>query len=213
MKKLLPLILMVLCGLPGPARADFAAGRHYQELFQAQPVDTGAKIEVREFFWYGCPHCYSLEPTLEKWLKTKPANVAFVRVPAALRDSWAPQARAYFAFEALGVTDKLHAPLFRAIHEDQHELNSAQSLAEFAAGHGVDKTKFLNAYNSFAVDQQTRRAGQFGQRYELDGVPTIVVDGKYRTSATMAGGGDELMRVVDFLIKKAAAARAKAKPK
>lgn len=208
-RRLRILAVFLFAGLPAAGAAEFTAAVHYQELFQAQPVETGDKIEVRELFWYGCPHCYDLEPHLDKWLKTMPPNAAFVRMPAVLRDSWSPGARAYYAFAALGALSKLHGTFFKAIHGQKRKnlVSSPEAIADFAAENGVDRQKFLDAYNSFAIDSKARQAAAMVGRYEADGVPTIVVDGRYRTSPSMAGGHERLGEIIDFLIRKAAAER------
>jgi len=213
-RRLCLLALFLIAGSPAGA-AELSTGVQYQELFQAQPVETGDKIEVRELFWYGCPHCYHLEPYLEKWLKTMPANAAFVRMPAVLPDnpnrvSWRPDARAYYTFEALGVVDRVHGALFKAIHAQKRKdlVTSPTALADFAAENGIDRQKFLDTYNSFGVDSKVRQAAAMFGRYEADGVPTIIIDGKYRTSPSMAGGHERVGEVMDFLIRKAAAERA-----
>jgi thiol:disulfide interchange protein DsbA len=212
MKKLiLGLIVGLVCVYaPAQAKPQYTEGQQYIELFQPQPVDTGDKIEVRELFWYGCPHCYALEPFLEKWLKHKPANVEFIRMPAVLRESWAPLARAYYTFKVLGVADKLNGAVFRAIHEEHQDLNNLDTLTAFAVKHGIERKAFLDAYNSFAVNADLRRSEVVGKRYGADGVPTIIVDGRYRVTAGMAGGHEDMLRVVDFLIKKAEADRKRA---
>jgi len=179
----------------------------YVELFQAQPVVTGDKIEVRELFWYGCPHCFDLEPTLERWLEHKPDNVTFIRTPAVLRDSWAIHARTYYAFEAMGLVDKLHEAFFDALHLKKQRLITPDAIADWVAQQGVDRQKFLDAFNSFAVDSHVRQAALVGRRYEADGVPTIIVDGKYRTGVGMAGGHEALIKVIESLVQKAAAER------
>ena len=207
MKKLTYALLLYFSLMPGAGRADYTEGIEYVRLPQSQPVETGNKIEVREFFWYGCPHCYALEPAINKWLKTKPANAQFVRMPAILSPSWEPHARTFYAFEALGVTDKLHSAFFNAIHVRGQALNNESSIAEFVAKHGVDKEKFLKAYNSFSVNAFVKNAVQMAQRDGIEGVPTLILDGKFRTGSSMVGGHDALMHLVDYLIKKSAAER------
>jgi len=187
--------------------ADYIQGKQYVVLDPAQPVDTGKKIEVRELFWYGCPHCYHLEPELNRWLKAMPSNTEFVRMPAVLRSSWAPHARAFYTFEALGVTAKLHDKLFDAIHKDGRHIDDLKGLADFAAENGVDRKLFTETYNSFGVDSEVRKAQVMGRNYQADGVPTIIVDGKYRTTASMAGSHPVLIKVINFLVKKAKAER------
>lgn len=189
----------------------YIEGIHYLEVPEPQPVETGRKIEVREVFWYGCPHCYTLEPTIKSWLKTKPANAEFVRVPGILRAEWEPHARAFYTFQALGALDKLHEPFFRAIHQKRQALNDVQSIADFAAAHGIDKSRFRQVYNSFGVNTKVNKAKQAGERYRLNAVPTLIVDGTYSTSPTMAGGNKAVMDVVNFLVEKAAGERKKTK--
>jgi len=205
MKKWFVLVLFVLFG--PPAHAQFLEEVEYKRI-PPQPVETGARIEVREFFWYGCPHCYTLEPFLEKWQKTLPKNAQFVRTPAVFNERWAVHARAYYAFEVLGITGKLHNALFRALHVDKQPLYDPQSLADFVGKHGGNAKTFLDAYNSFGVQASVNRAVQVGQGADIRSVPTLVVDGRYVTDANIAGGYDRVPLVLDFLIKKAAAERA-----
>jgi len=203
MNKLVLALLMAFTLVLPAAAQQYVEGVQYTELFQRQPVVTGDKIEVRELFWYGCPHCFDFEPDLNKWRKSMPKDAAFVRMPAVLRDNWEPHARAYYAFQALGVTDKLHSVLFDAIHVKKEKLFDADALADFAAAHGIERKAFLDAYNSFGVDSEVRKAKLLGRQYEADGVPTIIVDGRYRTTAHMAGGFEQLVKLMDFLVAKA----------
>lgn len=198
--------LFALLLLPISSQAQFLEGVEYTRI-NPQPVETGAKVEVREFFWYGCSHCFSLEPSLEKWLKTLPKGVQFVRTPGIFNERWAVHARAYYAFEALGITAKMHHALFRALHVDKRPLNDAESLAAFVAEKGGDRKAFLDAYHSFGMQANLNRATQAGRAYNIDSVPTLIVDGKYMTNANVAGGYDKVPQVLDFLIKKAAAER------
>lgn len=186
---------------------EFAPGVHYFKLKQPQPVQTGDKVEVLELFWYGCPHCFDLEPHIEKWLKTKPANAEYVRLPAVLRRSWAFHARAFYTFEALNVVDRLHADFFDEIHKRKNRVNTTQQLESFVAQRGVEKEKFYDAYNSFTVDSKLRHAQLMSGRYEASGVPTFIVDGKYRATASSAGGLQALLELVTHLVEKAAGER------
>lgn len=206
--RLVTILVLWLGVAVGPAwSANFSAGVHYFELLEPQPVQTGKQIEVLELFWYGCPHCYTLEPTVDKWLKTKPENAELVRLPAILRDSWTFHARVYFSFEALDVLDKLHVEFFDEIHKRRNRINSLEALTPFLASHGISKDDFLDAYDSFAVDSKLRHALLMSNRYETTGVPTMIVDGKYRATASSAGGHQELMDLVNFLVVKAAEER------
>lgn len=206
------LIYRLLLGLwftPAIAVAQFQEGVHYQDIAFPQAVETGEKIEVREFFWYGCPHCYDLEPGLKRWLKTLPANAQFILLPA-VTPRWEPHARVFYAFEALGMRGKLHVPFFDAIHKDKRKLNDLDSMAAFAAEQGVDKDAFRRAYRSFGVNLQVEQARKVGEAYLINSVPILIVDGKYLTSPRMAGGSSEMLKLLDYLIGKAAGERKKA---
>ena len=202
--------LFVLLLLPFSGQAQLLEGVEYTRV-SPQPVETGGKVEVREFFWYGCSHCYALEPSLDKWLKTLPKSAQFVRTPAVFNEQWAVHARAYYAFETLGITAKMHHALFHALHADKRPLNNADGLAAFVAEKGGDRTAFLDAYNSFGMQANLNRALQAARAYNIESVPTLIVDGKYMTNANIAGGYDKVPKVLDFLIKKAAAERSAAK--
>lgn len=189
--------------------APFEEGRHYAEVPFPQPVETGKQIEVREFFWYGCPHCYTLEPALNRWLTKKPANVAFVRTPGTAQ-RWLAHAQAFYTFEALGVTERLHGPFFQAVQQGR-KLDDEKSIAQFAKEHGVDPAKFREAYNSFGVRLEVEKARRTNEAYGINSVPTITVDGKYVTSPALAGGEEAVLKVIDFLVQKAARERAPAR--
>lgn len=208
MKKLFGLLAIAALFLPPLASAEFREGVDYTRVNPAQPVETGARIEVREFFWYGCPHCFTLEPVLEKWQKSMPKNAQFVRTPAVFNERWAVHARAYYAFEALGMTAKMHSALFHALHVDKRPLVDADSLAAFVAEKGGDRQAFLNAYNSFSMPANVNRALQAGRAYNIESVPTLIVDGKYMTSANIPGGPERLPQVLNHLVKLAASERA-----
>ncbi len=173
----------------------------YETISPAQPTQNQDKIEIIEFFWYGCPHCYSLEPLMEKWLKTLPDNVEFIRQPAVFNDVWGKHAKAYFVAEALGVVDKVHADLFDEIQNKKQKLTSEDDLAKFFVAHGVDETKFREAYNSFLVDSKLRQAKAMGPRYGLTGVPAIIINGKYKTTGVLAKSHENMIKVMDQLIK------------
>lgn len=207
MKKLIGLAAMAILLLPALAGAQFLEGVEYTRV-GPQPVETGAKVEVREFFWYGCPHCFTLEPVLEKWHKTMPKGAQFVRTPAVFNERWAVHARAYYAFEMLGITAKMHNALFQAMHVDKRPLFDAESLAAFVAEKGGDRKAFMEAYNSFGMQANVNRAVQAGRAYNIESVPTLIVDGKFMTNATIAGGPERVPQVLNFLIKLAATERA-----
>lgn len=182
--------------------AVYQEGKEYELVTPPQPTTTGDKIEILELFWYGCPHCYKFEPYIQRWLKKKPAHVEFVRLPAILPPRWAFLARAFYTAQVLGVLDKINEPLFAAIHELKRSLDNEQALAGFFAEHGVAQQDFHRVFRSFAVDSKVRRAMDLSRRYGVRGVPSVIVNGKYRTSPGQAGGAANVLKVIDFLIKK-----------
>jgi thiol:disulfide interchange protein DsbA len=188
--------------------ASFDEGIEYKTVPEPKRLEAGADVEVLELFWYGCPHCYRLEPAIKDWLETKPDGVTFRRLPAAASSRWIPHAKAYFAAEQLGALDKLHEPLFAALHDERRKVFTDEQLIAFAAEQGIDEEAFRNAYQSFPVDMQVRESAELVRRYQLSGVPAIVVNGKYITGVTEAGGRDQLFEVIDFLIEKEKAASA-----
>lgn len=173
----------------------------YETLTVAQPVQNPDKVEVIEFFWYGCPHCYHLEPAMEAWLKTKPANVEFIRQPAVFSELWGKHAKAYFTAEALGVVDKVHADFFDSIQNKKLKLTSEDELAKFFVAHGVKEEDFHTAYNSFLVDTKMRKAESIGKDYGITGVPALIVNGKYRVTGPSAKSQENMLTVVNDLIK------------
>lgn len=199
-------LVLALSLVPAGASLGAQKGRDYLALKTAQPVETGDKIEVREFFWYGCPHCYSIEPALENWLKRKPANVEFVRTPATA-PHWLAHARAYYAFAALGATDRTHGAFFRAVHEQNRRLDNEQALAQFAQEQGIDPAKFQDAFNSFGVRTNVEKAKRMNATYQVTSVPMVAVDGKYLTSPSLTGGEDSFVKVLEELVQQAARER------
>jgi thiol:disulfide interchange protein DsbA len=172
----------------------------YELVSPAQPTANPAKVEVIEVFWYGCPHCYRFQPYINAWARTKPDNVDYIRLPAVLNENWAIHAQAYYTEEALGVTDKIHADLFDAIHRDKRRIDSEKSLQDFFVAHGVSADQFRNTFHSFAVDSKVQRARQMTQRYGIDGTPSIIINGKYRTGPGMTQSYERLIDVMNFLI-------------
>lgn len=183
------------------AADDFKAGQHYKEI-EPQKTATGDKIEVLEFFWYGCPHCYTFEPFLNKWKASKPDNVVFTRVPAIFRPSWKVQARTYYALEAMGKLDPAHQQIFDAIHKKRTKLTSMNQMADFLAKNGIDRDAFVKEYRSFSVDSKVRKANKLLKAYNVSGVPTVAVNGKYMTDGRSAGSYPKMIEVMNHLIKK-----------
>jgi len=188
-------VLACMLSFVSSAYAELVKGRDYSVIEPAQPVGSGGKIEVLEFFWYGCPHCNRLEPHLNAWLKRKPADADFKRVSAAFRESWLPLARAHYTLQALGLADKLHGELIAAIH-DQKTLaiktlgDDPAPLFDWMAAKGVDRKKFVDAYNSPAVVARTRTTIETTRKYALPDVPAVVINGRYVLALSMAAYSD-----------------------
>lgn len=168
------------------------------------PVPTEG-LEVVEFFWYGCPHCYRLEPHLEKWLETKPGNVTFRRIPAALGDKWLPHANAFYVAEELGILDKVHGDLFDRIHKQGKLTPNRRALSKFFTGHGVDGKEFDKLYRSDKVRDKVKQSILYSTRIQLRGVPALVVNGKYLVTGRSAGSHEAMIEVVDRLLAEAEA--------
>ena len=193
-----------------PQEQEFVEDIHYAELFDPVPTSVSpGKIEVVELFWYSCPHCYQMEPELEKWAANKPADVELVQIPAVFKDrsgkpspAWALSARAYYALEALGKAKALHPKIFTAIHEQGRRLNSVDAFARFVASQGVDEQKFRDAMSSLAVQTKTREAIDLTERYGITGVPALIVNGRYRVLNKAISGYGEMFQIVDYLAEK-----------
>ncbi|MFM9915031.1 MAG: thiol:disulfide interchange protein DsbA/DsbL [Rhizobacter sp.] len=185
------------------AQGDFAEGQHYVKLSQPQAVPAGGKIEVVEFFWYGCPHCNAFEPALDGWQKKLPADVSFRRMPVAFREEpFTTHQRLFFAIETLGLVDTLHRKVFSAIHLDHARLDKLPDIVEFVTKNGVDGAKFSEVYNSFSVQTKARQAKQLAEAYRIDGVPALGIQGRFYTSGSMAGSGERSLAVADYLIQR-----------
>lgn len=184
-------------------------GRDYVLLDPARPVAGGDKIEVIEFFYYGCPVCYELEPKLARWHFNGPGSVALRRVPALSSDNWDNFARLFYTLEAMGQLARLHWPVYDNFHFNGVRLDEEAAMAGWVSNNGLDKQKFIDTYRSPQIQARLAAARKMTQDYEIKGVPSIVVDGKFLTSARMAGGTNELLRVVDGLIELARRQRGK----
>jgi protein dithiol oxidoreductase (disulfide-forming) len=194
----------LVIGLPAAAQGAPVEGTHYVRLGQPLAVTAPAgKIEVVEFFWYGCPHCNAFEPMLETWVKKLPDHVSFRRVPVAFRDEpFGTHQRIYYALEAMGQLDAMHRKVFYAIHNDRQKLDKPADIAAFMGKNGVDGAKFVEVLNSFGVQTKARQAKQLAEAYKIDGVPAIGVQGRFYTSGSLAGSPEQSLRVTDFLIER-----------
>jgi len=199
-KKISLLALILL--LPALSQAqNYIEGKSYSKLSETVATQSGDKIEVLEFFWYGCPHCSSFEPTLKKWKKSKPANVTFTRVPAPLNPRWMVHTKTYYALQIMGEGEKHHEAIFAAMHVKKQKLNSKSAIADFLADRGVNKETFLATLDSFAVEMRAKQAMQLGQQYKVNGVPLLTVNGKYSVSGSQAGSYAGMVNVTNHLIK------------
>jgi thiol:disulfide interchange protein DsbA len=167
------------------AQAQITPGKDYRVINPPQPTESGKRVEVLEFFWYGCPHCNALQPPLRVWLKQKPADVDFRRVPAVFDNSWIPLTWTYYALDAMGVADKLHYDVFAAIHEQKIRLSDHNVLFDWVAKHGVDRQKFAETYNSFGVKSRGMRSIEMTRTYDIPGTPALTIDGKYLVAPSM----------------------------
>jgi len=201
--------LLLAAFAAGGASAQLVEGKNYMRISNPQPVETGKKIEVIEFFSYMCPHCAELEPYLDTWLAKLPSDVAFRRVPVSFQQRWAALAKVFYTLDALGAEAKLSPDVFKAIHGQGVALWDDKAFYDWAASKGLDRKKVEEVSKSFAIDGKMKRALQLAQQYRVDSVPTVVVDGKFVTSSSMVGTHANLPGAIDELIAKARAERPK----
>ncbi|GAA0827611.1 MULTISPECIES: thiol:disulfide interchange protein DsbA/DsbL [Marinomonas] len=202
MKKLFSaLILTLLIPLTSYAK-DYSDGNGYTTI--PTPVRTAdpSKVEVVEVFWFGCPHCFHLEPSTQAWKKTISNDVDFKYLPAVFGRNWLAHAKAFYVADLLGIEDKVHEDIYNAINVKRERLNTEDSLAAFFAKHGVSEDVFRKQYNSFAVESRLSQADAKIRAYGVRGTPTLVVNGKYLVDASTAGGSENIYNVVNYLIKK-----------
>lgn len=187
----------------------FAAGAFGQQplrqkleydLIAPQPVATGARIEVIEFFWYGCPHCANLQTPLDGWLSRKPADVELRRIPAVFRDSWIPHARLYYTLEALGEVGRLHHAVYRAIHLEKDSLMTPEATGAWASRNGIEPARWLGVYNSPEIERKVQESKKHTIAYAIEGTPSLVVDGRYLTSSSKAESMPQVITILDGLI-------------
>ena len=186
-------------------------GAQFDAIAQPIATDNAAKIEVMEIFWYGCIHCYQMDAPLNAWVKKLPSDVYFKRVPGLPNPSWAPMAKAFYAMETLGVAEKLHTPLFDAVNKTKtlNPTDEKAAIAWVTAQSGMDKLKVEQAFKSFTINTHLNRAAQIFRASGATGVPSLVIDGKYITSSTMAGGNEQALKTADYIIGNVRADKAK----
>ena len=197
-------LLLLLIAVPLLAQSDtYEEGRNYQRIVPSQPTDGNGKIEVVELFWYGCPHCYRFQPYITRWAKNKPADVVYRRMPAILGEHWALLARAFYTAEALGITDRIHQPLFDAIHAEKRRMDSEDAIMAFFAEHGVSNDAFRKTFNSFAINAKVNRAREMSRRYQAEATPSVVINGKYILNPDNAHGNfNTMIKIMNYLIDK-----------
>ncbi|MBV8030031.1 MAG: thiol:disulfide interchange protein DsbA/DsbL [Betaproteobacteria bacterium] len=198
-----------LAGGAALAQQPPISGREFAELSPAVPINTGDRIEVLEFFYYGCPVCYEAQPHIAKWLMRAGPDIALIRVPAAFTESSESFARTFYTLSAMNQIARLHWPIYDNHHFDGRQLNEEKNIVEWVASNGVDKDKFTTLWHSPEIEAQVASAKKALDTYQVKGVPSFVVDGKYITSAKMAGSTREMVRVVEYLVGRAAAERKK----
>ena len=197
------LVTATLFGMTAQAAdVPLEAGKTYTQLSNPVPVAVPGKIEVVEMFWYGCPHCYAFEPTINPWVEKLPADVHFVRLPAMFGGPWDAHGQLFLTLDAMGVENKVHAAVFNAIQKEGKRLTDKNDMADFVATLGVDKDKFLQTFDSFAIKGQIVKAKELAKKYEISGVPTMIVNGKYRFDIGSTGGSENALNVADQLIAK-----------
>ncbi len=177
-------------------------GVHYKATPTRLATSDDSKIEVIELFSYSCPHCFKLDPLVQQWKETLPENVTFKHVPAIFRDSWLQLAKVFYTAEATGDLEKLHPLLFKAIHVDKRRLLTEEQLLDFVAEQGIDRAAFEKMMNSMTVKAKVKKALALSQKSGITGVPSMIVDGQFRTDAPLAGSMDDMLKTVDFLIQK-----------
>ncbi len=200
MKKVFTLLTLLLLPLALAAAPAFEEEIHYSSVVPEQPGAAGGKVQVMEFFWYGCGHCYDLEPHLKKWLQRKPGYVEFVKIPAMWnRPDVTLHAKTFYALELMGAPHSIHDKIFHAMHEEKQLLKTQEEMEAFLAKQGIDLDEFRKAMGSFAVQSNTRRAAVLAKRFDVRAVPSVGVDGKYLISGQ---GAANTIQVMDYLIAK-----------
>lgn len=184
----------------GHAQGGPVEGKDYVKLSQRQPTQDPKKLEVVEFFWYGCPACYKLEPLLEAWVPRLQPDTVFRRIPAVFNDRWALDAAIYYTFEAMGAVEKLHKPFFDAIHKDRLKTDNGAALKQWLERNGVDPKKFEEMSKSFGVQSKVRRAAQQGAAYRIEGTPTMAVHGRYVIKIEQAQTFERMVAIADHLV-------------
>ena len=208
----LPLLLamfpLLACAAEDNSAASYQAGTHYDLINPSVRMASADKIEVTEFFWYGCGHCYTFEPLLQKWKQTLADDVIFTPSPAVWNASMELHAKAYYTAQLLRVEEKVHAAIFQAMNVDRKRLRTEEEIAEVFIANGVSAEDFSRAFNSFGISSQVRKASSTARAAQITGTPALMVNGKYHISTQKAGGQAQMLQVADYLIEQERAAAA-----
>lgn len=181
--------------------APYKAGVHYVELSSPATTQDAEKVEVAELFWYGCGHCFSLEPVISEWKKTLPEYAYFRPVPAFFGGVWNTHGQLYYTLESLNKLDETHQAVFQAIHNEKKRLATQDEMAGFLETYGIEEKQFKRAWSSMGVRAKMAQAERLSKAYRATGVPTLVINGKYRVEAAMAGGFEEMLKVAEYLVE------------
>ncbi|HJW52850.1 MAG TPA: thiol:disulfide interchange protein DsbA/DsbL [Burkholderiaceae bacterium] len=209
------LLVATVASVAAPIRAQTQTprapqvGKDYMVLKKPVPTDSGAKVEVLEFFQYSCPHCFAYDPFLTTWRKKLPPDVEYKRIPIAWDNSTMPHVRIYYTLEALGKLPEMHEKIFAAIQKNKQPLLDPDQIAEFMAANGIDRKQWIDTYNSFSIAARANRAGQIWRAYNVDGTPMMGVDGKFTTAPSMVGSREGSLIVLDYLVQQARAEHGK----
>lgn len=198
----LGLFLSLILSSQAMAQMAFNEGVEYKLINPAVKTSNSEKVVVTEMFWYGCPHCFRFEPHVQNWAASLPDTVVFEQTPSVLNPGWADHARTYYSLKLMGELDKAHDKFFDAIHVKRQRLDRLDSIAKFLASLGIDEAKFRETFNSFPVDALVRKNLQKESKYGHNGVPSMIINGKYLTSGSMAGSNERLIQVINFLVAK-----------
>lgn len=194
------LFLSLMLSTQVMAQMAFNEGVDYKLINPAVKTSNPQKVVVTEMFWYGCPHCFRFEPYIQNWAAGLPNTVIFEQTPSVLNPGWADHARTYYSLKLMGELEKIHDKFFDAIHVKRKRLNRLDAIAKFVDSQGVDEAKFRETYNSFPVDALLRKNLQKESKYGHNGVPSVIINGKYLTSGSMAGSNERFIQVINFLV-------------
>lgn len=208
MRRLASSVMMLICcftiaaaaAQTAPAKVTLKLGDNYREIKQ-QPVADASRIEVIDFFFYACPYCNELRPALEKWRKSLGKDVVFRRVPTVRRDNWAPLAKTFYTLEALGELERLHEEVYKSYHDEQLHMSQPNVMADWAAKRGIDRQKWLDLYNSDDVARRVEQARKLTDAYDIQGTPSLVVNGRYLTSSGLTDEVSDVIPVLQALIE------------